>query len=85
MKNKYEKSDVNYFFSSMNRFSLLKDILNFLQSEEQIFSVSGPLGIGKTFTSLFIQKQLFKEKMISVYINLDNEESINNLKQTLTK
>lgn len=85
MNNKEQKSDLIYFFSSIDRFSLLMKISTFLKSQEQIFAICGPFGIGKTFTSLFIQKQLFKEKIYSVYINLENEENMNDLKQTIIK
>lgn len=85
MNNKEQKSDLIYLFSSMDRFSLLMKLSIFLKSQEQIFAIYGPFGIGKTFTSLFIQKQLFKEKIYSVYINLENEENMNDLKQTIIK
>ena len=72
-------------FKSNSRDSLLVDIFRFLTNKQKIYPICGPTGIGKTFTSLLIQKELFKENKKSIYINLANDEEISELKITLIK
>ena len=72
-------------FQSMTRFSLYKEICNFLiKGNEKIYAVCGAFGIGKSFTSLIFQKHIFI-KYKSLYINLSNKEEINQLKETIIK
>jgi len=63
-------------------FSKVKNLLN---SKDKIFSICGPYGIGKSFTSLLLQKYLYLEKINSIYVNLSNNEEISKLKETLIK
>ena len=72
-------------FRSMTRFDLYKEISNFIiKGKEKIYAVCGPFGIGKSFTSLILQKHLFTDYK-SLYINLSNNEEINQLKETIIK
>ena len=63
-------------------FSKVKKLLN---SKDKIFSICGPFGIGKSFTSLLLQKYLYLEKINSIYVNLSNNEEISKLKEILIK
>ena len=69
----------------MTRFDLYKEISNFIiKGKEKIYAVCGPFGIEKSFTSLILQKHLFTDYK-SLYINLSNNEEINQLKETIIK
>ena len=82
------KSDLNNeisIFKTNIRFKIFSEVTKFLNSKDKIFAICGPFGIGKSFTSLLLQKQLFLSKFSTLYINLINQEEISNLKETLIK
>lgn len=68
------QTDLNqtfYYADSEERRQLEKNIKKFLKDKSNfIFRVFGPYGIGKSVTSLIIQKKLYKKKYKSIYINL---------------
>ena len=82
--NKNKLEEVPIFMSNLRIFISTK-IFNFLNTKEKIFAICGPYGIGKTFTALLIQKELFKEGKNTLYINLDNNQAIEELKINLIK
>ena len=82
--NENKLEEIPIFMSNLRNFISTK-IFNFLNTEEKIFALCGPYGIGKTFTSLLVQKELFIEKKNTLYINLANNEIIEELKKTLIK
>ena len=83
-KNYEEKEikEINVFISGL-RTQLTTKIFTFLKSNDKIYAICGPYGIGKTFTSLLIQKELYNNNKNSLYINLANKEEIKELKITL--
>ena len=81
---KIESKEIPIFWSN-NRDLVLRNVFSFLDDNSKIYALCGPYGIGKTFTSLLIQKELFKEGINSLYINLGNNEEIQQLKLTLIK
>ena len=72
-------------FKSNPRLKIFTEIRKLLKSEEKIFAICGPFGIGKSFTSLLLQKYLYLEGINTIYVNLSNDEEISNLKETLIK
>jgi len=72
-------------FKTTKRFKIFSEVTKFLNNKDKIFAICGPFGIGKSFTSLLLQKQLFLSKYNTLYINLINQEEICNLKETLIK
>ena len=64
---------VFFYFKTKERGFILGEINKFLEKDnkEQLLGFCGPYGIGKSITSLFIQKALyFSNKKKSIYINL---------------
>ena len=76
--NEYFHINVNlkskfYYFNTEERGIIFEEINKFLEinNKEKLLGFCGPFGIGKSITSLFIQKDLyFSNKKKSVYINL---------------
>ena len=65
LKNKF------YYFQTLERTIVEDKINDFLKNDnENLLGFCGPYGIGKSITSLFIQKKLYFNKKISAYINL---------------
>ena len=68
------KNDLNqtfYYVDSEERRQLESYIKHFIKDKTNfIFRVLGPYGIGKSVTSLIIQKQLYKKCYKTIYINL---------------
>ena len=79
-----EEQEIPIFHSRI-RYNLLSKIFNFIKdNNKKMYAVCGPFGIGKTFTSLLLQKHLSKD-IKTLYINLANKEEINPLKDTIIK
>ena len=72
-------------FKSQLRINIFSEVKKLLKSKEKIFAICGPFGIGKSFTSLLLQKILYLEKVNTIYINLSNNEEISELKKTIIK
>ena len=72
-------------FMSLQRFAFFSNVYKFLENKEKIYAICGPFGIGKSFTALLLQKELFLKKIPSIYINLANNEDIKSLKMTLIR
>ena len=72
-------------FKTSIRIGLFSQLSKFMEKKDKIFAICGPCGIGKTFTSLLLQKHLFKLNFNTLYVNLINQEEISNLKETLIK
>ena len=72
-------------FKSPLRLEIFSKVKNLLNSKDKIFAICGPYGIGKSFTSLLLQKYLYLGKINSIYVNLSNNEEISKLKETLIK
>ena len=66
----------------INIFSKVKNLLN---KNDKIFAICGPFGIGKSFTSLLLQKILYLDNVNTIYVNLANNEEISELKKTIIK
>ena len=60
------------FFNSVKRSELFHRIFKFLKNNRKIMiiAISGPYGIGKSLTSLVLQKHLYLNKIKTLYINL---------------
>ena len=58
------------FFNSPKRSELFYEICEFLGNKEKIITIFGPHGIGKSLTSLVLQKHLYLNKIKTLYINL---------------
>ena len=81
----FKENEIIPIFHSGIRYDLLKQIFNFLKDDKnKIYAICGPFGIGKTFTSLLLQKQISKS-IKTLYINLANKQEINRLKDTIIK
>ena len=72
-------------FKTSYRVKIFSDVTEFLESNAQIYAICGPFGIGKSFTSLILQKQLLLSNYSTLYVNLLNSEEIDDLKETLIK
>ena len=72
-------------YKSNMRLKIFSEVRKLLKSKDKIFAICGPFGIGKSFTSLLLQKYLYFEKINSIYVNLSNDEEISSLKKTLIK
>ena len=74
-------------FFSPKRNNIISEILNFIDknNKQKIYALCGPFGIGKSFTSLLIQKILFYENYPTLYINLSSNGNINDLKNMIIK
>ena len=72
-------------FKTSSRIGLFSEVIEFMGKNDKIFAICGPFGIGKSFTSLLLQKNLFKLNYNTLYVNLINQEEISNLKETLIK
>ena len=72
-------------FMSLPRFAFFSNVYKFLENKEKIYAICGPFGIGKSFTALLLQKELFLKNFSSIYINLANNEDIKSLKMTIIK
>lgn len=85
-KNDFKNKNIPIFFSS-KRNNIVSDILNFVDknNKQKIYALCGPFGIGKSFTSLLIQKYLFYDKYPTLYINLSTSENINDLKMIIIR
>lgn len=60
-----------YYIDSKERQSMEKDISKFIKSTNNyIFPIVGPYGIGKSLTALIVQKNLYKGNIKSLYINI---------------
>ena len=72
--------DFNYIYGQ-NRMELKKKFKIFLtlKNEESIYPICGPHGTGKTISTLFFHKLLFKEGIRGLYLNL-KYYSLNNVK-----
>jgi len=79
-----KNNKIKIFYTGV-RVTIFRAIKNFLNSSEKIYAICGPFGIGKSYTALALQKDLYLEKIDTLYINLSNEEKIIELKQTLIK
>ena len=59
------------YINSPGRIQFSIDFKEFLKNKnEKIYAVCGPHGIGKSISSLYIQKELFLEGLSSLYINI---------------
>ena len=72
-------------FKTSYRMKIFSDVSDLMKSEDKIYAICGPFGIGKSFTSLLLQKDLFSLNISTLYVNLLNSEEISNLKETLIK
>ena len=71
-------------YNTKTRLNIYSNIRAFLNNnEKKIYALSGPSGIGKSISSLKLQKDLHQLGFKSFYVNLANEESISELKETL--
>ena len=68
------------------RVDVMEEVQNLIKKDEdKYYAICGPFGIGKSFTSLILQKLLFLKGYSTLYVNLSNKEEISNLKMTLIK
>ena len=58
------------FFNSEKRCELFSEIFEFLEGKRKIIAISGPYGIGKSLSSLVLQKHLYLKQTKTLYINL---------------
>ena len=72
-------------YNSSIRDKIFSEVFSLLKNNEKIYAICGPPGIGKSFTSLLIQKQLYKQNYNTIYINLSNNKDISELKEILFK
>ena len=74
-------------YTSSVRVDVMEEVQNLLENgdEEKYYAICGPFGIGKSFTSLVLQKLLYLKGYSTLYVNLSNKEEISNLKITLIK
>ena len=81
-----EMDTITIFISSI-RNNIISEIIKFIseKNEKKIFALCGPFGIGKSFTSLLIQKFLYYKKYPTLYINFSLTENINDLKMVIIK
>ena len=77
------EKEIPIFHSSL-RYKIHSDIIAHLKRKEKIYAICGAFGIGKSFTSLIIQRKIYKIYK-TLYINLANNEEINQLKDTIIK
>lgn len=77
-------NNMDIFLSNI-RLKIFTEVRNFLKDKEKIYAICGPFGIGKSFTALAIQKDLYFDNIASIYINLSNQEEIIELKKTLIR
>ena len=72
-------------FNSSVRVDIMEEVKKLLNNNEKYYAICGPFGIGKSFTSLILQKLLYSDGIKTLYVNLSNQEEISNLKMTLIK
>jgi hypothetical protein len=71
LNNDFDLNKIFIYDHSLGRYKLECEIENFLKNNKtNIYAISGPYGIGKSLTSLFIQKNLYLKNIKSLYINL---------------
>ena len=71
LDNNFDLNKKFIYDHSLGRYKLECEIEQFLQNNNiNIYAISGPYGIGKSLSSLFIQKNLYLKKIKSLYINL---------------
>ena len=71
LNNNFDLNKKFIYDHSLGRYKLECEIEEFLKNNnENIYAISGPYGIGKSLTSLFIQKNLYLKNIKSLYINL---------------
>ena len=88
-----DKSKKFFYITSAERSRMYKEIKRFIsdnEANEKILAFCGPYGIGKSVSSLYIQKELYiTEKKNSLYINLkyfyNNSFSFDEKRLTLLK
>ena len=90
MKQNYDFDLENkiHIYPSSKRTSIISSLMKFIDEkkiEKKIFALCGPVGIGKSFTALLLQKYLFYKKYPVLYINLALSENINDLKMIIIK